>query len=69
MLIQTNIVASVSQGYYNLLMLDEQLAIAKENVTLNDSTLRIINLQYDAGQVTSLAVAAGTGTTTWPPQS
>jgi len=55
-LIQTNIVASVSQGYYNLLMLDEQLNIAQSNVKLNDSTLRIIRLQYDAGQVTSLAV-------------
>jgi multidrug efflux system outer membrane protein len=54
--IQTNIVASVSQGYYNLLMLDLQLNIAKQNVRLNDSTLRIIKLQYDAGQVTSLAV-------------
>lgn len=54
--IQTNIVAGVSQGYYNLLMLDAQLAIAKKNVALNDSTLRIIKLQFDAGQVTSLAV-------------
>lgn len=54
--IQTNIVASVSQGYYNLLMLDVQLTIAQQNVKLNDSTLRIIKLQYDAGQVTSLAV-------------
>jgi multidrug efflux system outer membrane protein len=54
--IQTNIVASVSQGYYNLLMLDVQLSIAQQNVRLNDSTLRIIKLQYDAGQVTSLAV-------------
>jgi len=55
-LVQTNIVASVSQGYYNLLMLDDQLAIAQKNVKLNDSTLRIIRLQFDAGQVTSLAV-------------
>ncbi|MBD1394826.1 TolC family protein [Mucilaginibacter glaciei] len=55
-LIQTNIVAGVSQGYYNLLMLDAQLQIAQKNVKLNDSTLRIIHLQYDAGQVTSLAV-------------
>lgn len=55
-LIQTNIVAGVSQGYYNLLMLDAQLQIAQKNVKLNDSTLRIIRLQYDAGQVTSLAV-------------
>jgi multidrug efflux system outer membrane protein len=54
--IQTNLVASVSQGYYNLLMLDSQLDIANRNVKLNDSTLRIIKLQYDAGQVTSLAV-------------
>ena len=54
--IQTNIVASVSQGYYNLLMLDAQLNIAQSNVRLNDSTLRIIRLQYDAGQVTLLAV-------------
>ncbi|MGZ3756461.1 MAG: TolC family protein [Mucilaginibacter sp.] len=54
--VQTNIVATVSQGYYNLLMLDEQLLIAKANVRLTDSTLRIVNLQYDAGQVTLLAV-------------
>jgi len=54
--IQTNLVATVSQGYYNLLMLDAQLDIAKRNVRLNDSTLTIIKLQYDAGQVTSLAV-------------
>jgi multidrug efflux system outer membrane protein len=54
--IQTNIVAGVSQGYYNLLMLDEELATAQKNVRLNDSTLRIIKLQYDAGQVTLLAV-------------
>ncbi|RYY28167.1 MAG: efflux transporter outer membrane subunit [Sphingobacteriaceae bacterium] len=54
--IQTSLVASVSQGYYNLLMLDAQLNIARKNVKLNDSTLRIIKLQYDAGQVTLLAV-------------
>jgi len=54
--IQTNIVATVSQGYYNLLMLNAQLDIARKNVRLNDSTLRIIRFQYDAGQVTSLAV-------------
>lgn len=54
--IQTDLVAGVAQGYYNLLMLDEQLSIAKRNVALNDSTLQIIKLQYNAGQVTSLAV-------------
>ncbi|KAI9447058.1 RND efflux system, outer membrane lipoprotein, NodT family [Russula earlei] len=54
--VQTNIVASVAQGYYNLLMLDEQLSVAQKNLLLNDSTLRIIRLQYQSGQVTALAV-------------
>ena len=54
--VQTNIVANVSEGYYNLLMLDAQLAIAKRNMALNDSTLRMIRLQFDAGQVTALAI-------------
>jgi len=54
--VQTRIVSDVSKGYYNLLMLDTQLGIAKHNVLLNDSTLNIIQLQYASGQVTSLAV-------------
>lgn len=54
--VQTNIVAGVSQGYFNLLMLDAQLAIAQKNMALNDSTLQIIRLQFTAGQVTALAV-------------
>jgi multidrug efflux system outer membrane protein len=54
--IQTNIIANVSEGFYNLLMLDAQLAIAQRNISLNDSTLRIIRLQFNAGQVTALAV-------------
>ena len=53
--LQTTIVANVAKGYYNLLMMDAQLAIAKKNLTLNDSTIFVINLQFDAGQVTSLA--------------
>jgi len=54
--VQTNLVASVSQAYYNLLMLDEQLLIAQKNIRLSDSTLRIMKFQYNAGQVTALAV-------------
>ncbi|TPG38548.1 TolC family protein [Flavobacterium pectinovorum] len=54
--LQTTIVANVSKGYYNLLMLDAQLEIAKQNLQLNDSTTSIIKLKYDAGQVTSLAI-------------
>jgi len=55
-MIQTNLVANIAKGYYNLLMLDAQVAIANKNLLLNDSTLRIIKLQYQAGQVTALAV-------------
>jgi outer membrane protein, multidrug efflux system len=55
-LLQTDIVATVSKAYYNLLMLDEQLTVAARNMQLNDSTLRIIRLQYDAGQTTLVAV-------------
>lgn len=54
--VQTNIVSGVSEGYYNLLMLDAQLAIAKKNLALNDSTLQIIRLQFKAGDVTALGV-------------
>jgi multidrug efflux system outer membrane protein len=54
--LQTTIVANVSKGYYNLLMLDAQLDIARQNLKLNDSTTNIIKLKYDAGQVTSLAI-------------
>lgn len=54
--IQTNLVSYIAQGYYNLLMLDAQLSIARKNVLLADSTLSIIQLQFNAGQVTSLGV-------------
>ncbi|QBZ98528.1 efflux transporter outer membrane subunit [Flavobacterium sangjuense] len=53
--LQTVIVANVSKGFYDLLMLDAQLAIAKKTLELNDSTLFAVNLQYEAGQVTLLA--------------
>ena len=55
-LLQTNIVSGVAEGYYNLLMLDDQLSIARSNLALNDSTLRIIRLQFNAGDVTALGV-------------
>lgn len=54
--LQTDLVASVSKGYFNLLMLDEQLRVALHNVALSDSTLRMVSVQYNAGRVTSLAV-------------
>lgn len=55
--VQTRIVAMVAHSFYQLLLLDAQLAIAKSNLKLTDSTLRMVTQQFDAGQVTSLAVA------------
>lgn len=54
--IQTSIVTNVANGFYNLAMLDAQLEVARKNLSLNDSTVRMMHLQFDAGQVTSLAV-------------
>ncbi|KIO76202.1 RND transporter [Pedobacter lusitanus] len=54
--VQTRLVSNIAQSFYRLIMLDTQLEIAKKNLSLNDSTLTIIRLQFDAGQVTSLAI-------------
>lgn len=54
--VQTQLISNIAKGYYNLQLLDEQIDIADKNLKLNDSTLTIIKLQFDAGQVTSLAV-------------
>lgn len=54
--VQTKVVAEVATGYYNLLMLDAQLRIARRNLKLADSSTRIVKLQFAAGQVSSLAV-------------
>ncbi len=59
--VQTRIVSEVASGFYRLLMLDAQLAVAKRNVELNNNTLKMIKMQFDAGQVTSLAIQQAEG--------
>lgn len=54
--VQTQIVASIAQGYYNLLMLDRQLTIARNNLILNDSFVNVTRILRDGGVVTTLAV-------------
>lgn len=54
--VQTQLVSYVAQGYYNLLMLQEQLKIAHQNLALNDSTLNIMKQQYDVGEITLLGL-------------
>jgi outer membrane protein, multidrug efflux system len=54
--VRTRLVADIASGYYTLLMLDVQLESSRKNLALADTTFKMIGLQYDAGQVTALAV-------------
>ncbi|PWN61623.1 efflux transporter outer membrane subunit [Chryseobacterium viscerum] len=54
--VQTQVVAAIAQGYYNLLMLDRQLAIAKSNLELSSNTLMITQKMWESGDNTSLGV-------------
>lgn len=54
--IQTRLVADISQGYFNLLMLDKQLDIIRKNLALSDSLLVMTRLMKDAGLGNILAV-------------
>jgi NodT family efflux transporter outer membrane factor (OMF) lipoprotein len=54
--VRTNLVANVATGYFNVLLLDAQLDVAKRNVALGDSIVRLIRFQKQSGDVTELAV-------------
>src|SRR5689334_16755508 len=38
--VQTQLVSDIAQGYFNLLMLDKQLEVARSNLALNDTFFR-----------------------------
>lgn len=52
----TNIIAEISSSYYELLALDNLLAIIHQNIALQKNALRIIKLEKDAAKVSQLAV-------------
>lgn len=54
--VQTQLIAQIAQGYYNLLMLDTQLDITNQNLKLVNNTLRMITKQQELGITTSLSV-------------
>jgi len=54
--VQTQLVADIAQGFFNLLMLDKQLDITRRNLVLNDSFLVATQLLKDAGIGNLLAV-------------
>ncbi len=54
--LQTNLIATIADSYYSLLMLDEQLEVARRNYTYRSNNLKMVELQYQSGEVTALAV-------------
>jgi NodT family efflux transporter outer membrane factor (OMF) lipoprotein len=55
-LIQTQLVADISQAYYALLALDNQLEIIDENIRLQENALELVQVQKEAGRSTELAI-------------
>ncbi|WP_262497450.1 TolC family protein [Dokdonia sp. Dokd-P16] len=54
--VKTQLVASITNTYYNLLALDAQIAITEETVATRERSVETIKALKDAGQVTQVAV-------------
>jgi NodT family efflux transporter outer membrane factor (OMF) lipoprotein len=52
----TNLVAEIADSYYELLALDNQLTIVRQNIQLQKDALEIVKIQKEAARVTELAV-------------
>jgi outer membrane protein, multidrug efflux system len=52
----TNLIAEVANSYYELLALDNQLEIVRQNIGLQKNALDIVKVQKEASRVTELAV-------------
>lgn len=52
----TNLVSEIADSYYELLSLDNQLDIVRQNIKLQQNALDVVKIQKEAGRVTELAV-------------
>jgi NodT family efflux transporter outer membrane factor (OMF) lipoprotein len=52
----TTLIAEIANSYYELLALDNQLAIVKQNIDIQTNALEIVKAQKEATRVTELAV-------------
>lgn len=52
----TNLIAEVADAYYELLALDSQLEIVKQNIELQKNALAIVKVQKEAARATELGV-------------
>ncbi len=54
--VKTSLISEIASTYFYLALLKAQIDVYNDNLVLNDNTLRIVQLQFEAGEVTSLAV-------------
>lgn len=52
----TNLISEIAGSYYELLALDSQLQIVKQNIDIQNNALQIVKLQKESARVTELAV-------------
>ncbi len=52
----TNLVAEIADSYYELMALDNQMAIIDQNLEIQQNALRMVKLQKQAARATELAV-------------
>jgi NodT family efflux transporter outer membrane factor (OMF) lipoprotein len=52
----TNLIAEIANSYYELVALDNQLAIVQQNIGLQKNALEIVKVQKEAARATELAV-------------
>jgi NodT family efflux transporter outer membrane factor (OMF) lipoprotein len=55
-LVQTALVAEIARLYYELLAVDNELEVVRNNIELQETALEIINIQKLGGRATELAV-------------
>ncbi len=52
----TNLISEVADHYYELVALDNQLAMVQQNISLQENALEIVKVQKEAARATELAV-------------
>jgi len=52
----TNLISEIAGSYYELLALDNQLAIIQQNIEIQNNALKIVRMEKEATKVTELAV-------------
>lgn len=52
----TNLIAEVTDSYYELLSLDSQLNIVRQNIKLQENALEVVKIQKEGARATELAV-------------